>query len=126
MEEFGREHEHWSDIFQIVKFPEGLRYRTSSLQDNPNQIIEGTSEFIDSRFYQYRSLPQLSDGKVIGRVWCLHDVTQQKKNEMMIEYQAYHDVLTGLPNRLLLVDRLQHALNLAKREKHYWRCSLLI
>jgi diguanylate cyclase (GGDEF)-like protein len=117
MEEFGREHEHWSDIFQIVKFPEGLHYRTSTLQDNPNQIIEGTSEFFDSRFYHYRSLPQVSEGKVIGRVWCLRDVTQQKKNEKMIEHQAYHDALTGLPNRLLLVDRLQHALNLAKREK---------
>jgi diguanylate cyclase (GGDEF)-like protein len=117
LEEFAREHQHWTDIFQILKSPEALRYSTSLLKDNPNQIIEGIAEFVDSRFFQYRSLPQLHDGKVIGRVWCLLEVTQQKKNEMMIEHQAYHDALTGLPNRLLLVDRLQHALNLAKREK---------
>ncbi|MDH4183761.1 MAG: EAL domain-containing protein, partial [Nitrospinota bacterium] len=33
-----------------------------------------------------------------------------------IEYQAYHDALTGLPNRLLLLDRLKHSMGRANRD----------
>lgn len=34
-----------------------------------------------------------------------------------LEHQAFHDTLTGLPNRTLLVDRLHQAIQVAKREK---------
>jgi diguanylate cyclase (GGDEF)-like protein/PAS domain S-box-containing protein len=43
------------------------------------------------------------------------DITDRKKAEEQIEYQAYHDALTGLPNRLLFIDRLRVALARARR-----------
>jgi diguanylate cyclase (GGDEF)-like protein len=46
------------------------------------------------------------------------DVTEQKKLEQRLEYMAYHDMLTGLANRRLLIDRLQQALANAKRMEH--------
>jgi len=39
------------------------------------------------------------------------DVTQQKTHENQLEYSAYHDALTKLPNRTLLNQRLQQAIN---------------
>lgn len=45
----------------------------------------------------------------------LVDITDRKLAEQQIEYQAYHDVLTGLPNRMLFHDRLTVALAHAHR-----------
>lgn len=39
-----------------------------------------------------------------------HDISDQKQNEERLKYQAYHDALTGLPNRELFKDRLEVAL----------------
>jgi len=49
-------------------------------------------------------------GKSTHYVGTFLDITARKAAEREIEYLAYHDQLTRLPNRRLLVDRLQHAL----------------
>lgn len=55
-----------------------------------------------------------------GRVRHLHgtvqDITALKQTHAEMEHYAYHDALTGLPNRLLLMDRLPQALALAERQ----------
>ena len=43
------------------------------------------------------------------------DITERKTHESRLQHQALHDLLTGLPNRALLNDRLDHSLDLAKR-----------
>jgi diguanylate cyclase (GGDEF)-like protein len=46
-----------------------------------------------------------------------HDITDRKQAEVQIRYMALHDVLTGLPNRALLQDRLSQAIALARRHR---------
>jgi len=46
----------------------------------------------------------------------VEDVSERKAQQAALEHQALHDGLTGLPNRLLLHDRLQQAILLAQRE----------
>ena len=44
-----------------------------------------------------------------GSIWIISDITERKLAEERAEYLSYHDALTGLPNQLLLKDRLQQA-----------------
>jgi len=47
------------------------------------------------------------------------DITERKRAEEMLAHNAFHDGLTDLPNRVLFVDRLQHALLRARRHSDY-------
>ncbi|MEO0411069.1 MAG: EAL domain-containing protein [Pseudomonadota bacterium] len=49
------------------------------------------------------------------RVIILRDITESKAQRRELEHQALHDALTGLPNRVLLNDRLDHAMKTAHR-----------
>jgi len=56
--------------------------------------------------------------RVKNYVSVFRDISDIKDSEKKIEYQAYHDPLTGLPNRSLFSDRLTLAVNQAIREKN--------
>ena len=65
-----------------------------------------------------RTVRDALTGKVREIVGVSRDVTERKRVEEQIEYQAYHDALTGLPNRRLFRDRLTVALAHARRMKN--------
>ena len=60
--------------------------------------------------------PQRSEnGHISAVVGHIRDQTEHKRAEQQIEYQAYHDALTGLPNRRLFQEHLTLAIALAQR-----------
>ena len=62
-------------------------------------------------------------GQTTNYVSIFHDITELKRQQDALEYQAQHDALTGLPNRILLGDRLRMAL--AQLERSDGKLALL-
>lgn len=61
--------------------------------------------------------PEVRKKQYFGTYGVARDVTERKRAEELISYQAYHDILTDLPNRILFRDRLGLALIQAKRNE---------
>jgi len=51
-------------------------------------------------------------------VGIVRDVTERKLVEQKITHLAHHDYLTGLPNRVLFIEQLEHAITLARRSRY--------
>ena len=60
-----------------------------------------------------------TDGdKIAGYLGIAFDITERKKLTEYVNHLAHHDQLTGLPNRVLLEDRMRQAIQRAKRNRH--------
>jgi diguanylate cyclase (GGDEF)-like protein/PAS domain S-box-containing protein len=57
----------------------------------------------------------IDDPNIAGVVVTARDVTERRALEEQLAHQAFHDSLTGLANRLLFIDRVEHALELTRR-----------
>jgi diguanylate cyclase (GGDEF)-like protein len=64
------------------------------------------------------SLQKDSSGKPRGFRGISRDITERKKIEQQLNHLATHDLLTGLPNRMLFMDRLQVAITQSRRNKN--------
>lgn len=63
------------------------------------------------------SLVRDDSGNITNHIAIYSDITERKQEEEQIQFLANHDVLTSLPNRTLLTDRLEQALAFAERNK---------
>jgi diguanylate cyclase (GGDEF)-like protein/PAS domain S-box-containing protein len=107
-----------------------LRKYTMDQVENPAAFIEKITYLNSNRDEKSRDELRMKNGKIFerysaplvdargqyrGRIWYHRDITDRKVAEQRIEFLAYHDVLTELPHRALLQDRLDHALADARR-----------
>ncbi len=68
----------------------------------------------DGRWYRYTAV-KLGDGLAVT----FADISEQRITEDKLRHAAYHDTLTGLPNRKLLTEHLVQAVHRAKRIEGY-------
>ena len=55
-------------------------------------------------------------GEITKYVGVFDDITKRWDREQLVQHIAFHDALTGLPNRLLLMERLERLIKMAKRQ----------
>lgn len=112
-------------------------------QNDPRTIEFSENYLIPQMIYSMLDMPITVDGKIIGVICHEHiesirhwnpeekefaitianalaltfEIDKRKKVEQALEYKAHHDELTHLSNRALFLDRLEHAIKKAKRQK---------
>lgn len=65
-------------------------------------------------------------GVINGVTYIYQDISERKDFEAQITHQAFHDALTGLPNRTLFGERLERALERARRRPELYYAILMI
>ena len=75
---------------------------------------DGTRRFVRANVRAERD----DGGNIVIREGTVEDITDRKVAEERVQFLAYYDALTGLPNRTLLQDRLAKALAAARRQKN--------
>jgi diguanylate cyclase (GGDEF)-like protein/PAS domain S-box-containing protein len=66
-----------------------------------------------------------AEGKPLRMIGTNSDITERKRAEALVSQLVYHDTLTQLPNRRLLVDRMSQAMSASKRSGNYGALMML-
>ncbi len=114
-----------SKTFQEITHPDDLELDLKHV----NELIEGsiTNYHMEKRYFHKLghiiwinlsgSLVRDEHNKPVHFVSQIENITERKMRETEITHLAYYDTLTDLPNRRLLLDRLNQAVLRAQREK---------
>ncbi len=111
----GNDDEAVHHVLKQLKDPEGFVTKLMELYTNPEMDCFDEIEFADGRIFERYSIPQCLGKEIIGRVFSFRDVTRRKQMEEQLMRQATYDALTGLPNRILLEDRIDQSIKYARR-----------
>ncbi len=94
------------NVTESGEYTRRLNVLLESAQLQSTDIITLTSGVVLERV----SMPQLSRGRPIGRVFSFRDISEKIANRQRIDELSQTDVLTGLPNRRAIAERVEFSL----------------
>jgi diguanylate cyclase (GGDEF)-like protein/PAS domain S-box-containing protein len=111
----------FEEVFQILEISSGNRVANPMMlviqKNHPTKLAAGCKlvRLDGTEFAIEDSAAPIHDrrGSVTGAVMVFHDVTQAQAVSKKMSHLALHDYLTDLPNRILLNDRISHAISAA-------------
>ncbi|HUX89349.1 MAG TPA: EAL domain-containing protein [Gallionellaceae bacterium] len=106
---------YWDNVPAMQRMVEKL-YGIKHRVDQGERVIRCKDGSFRTWHFSAAPVGQLPDGRKYI-VSMAQDVSDRKAAQQQIEFLAYHDALTGLPNRLLAKDHLEQATLVADREK---------
>lgn len=112
-----------AEVFRIVNEDTRLPVENPVLRAITEEAVVGMANHtvLISRNGEERAIKDSAapirgpDGRVSGAIMVFHDVSDHMRLMQRMDWQATHDALTGLPNRPLLMDRLNQAMAQAER-----------
>jgi diguanylate cyclase (GGDEF)-like protein/PAS domain S-box-containing protein len=110
------------ELFPAVEARQFRRHDLDVLSSDKALIYEEDLTFYDGtqgRFETIKTPLRDAAGRINGILGVSRDITERKRAEREIERLAFFDVLTDLPNRRLLIDRLEHACLASSRSGHH-------
>jgi diguanylate cyclase (GGDEF)-like protein len=101
-------------LLDVDGFPPSRALHTGRSESATLRFLDGRGE---ERYVLASAHPLRDpvDGTLLGAVTSISDVTDLKRRQHSLEAVARHDPLTGLPNRMLLMDRLDQAIAATRR-----------
>jgi diguanylate cyclase (GGDEF)-like protein/PAS domain S-box-containing protein len=96
----------WLSLQRVMREGEQYRLRIEALLDAPLMRSSDVLRLADGRVLEQVSLPQMSRGEPIGRVFSFRDLSEKLAAHQRIEELGRSDALTGAPNRRALADRI--------------------
>ncbi|MGB6977057.1 MAG: EAL domain-containing protein, partial [Gammaproteobacteria bacterium] len=104
-------------ILDKLTYPEIFLKKVKEFYKLSGQESFNILELKNNKIFECYSHPQLLKQEIIGRVWDFRDITENKRMEEQLAYQALHDVLTGLANRTLLLENTEKNIQNAIKEE---------
>ncbi len=105
-------HELYCSIECLLKTPNKFAIQRQHFI-NSSKLSSMTHKLRNGRVIEVKAAPH----KQVGLIWSFRDISEKYQQEERITHQAHHDSLTGLPNRVLLNDRINQATRKLIRRK---------
>ncbi len=111
--------EAWLGLVHPDDLPKLRRELDQHLLDPHDHHFESTHRIRHRnnsyRWFRARGAAVREGGRVVRVAGSLTDATERKQFEERLRYEALHDELTGLPNRVLFLNRVNHSIRRSKR-----------
>lgn len=113
-----REGQVMGHVLALISDPDEFITKIAELFEARDASARDEIRLRDGRVFERYSAPAIGeDGRLFGRVWTFSDITDRKEYEEQLAHQAFHDAVTGLPNRVLFTNHLRHAISKIDRSR---------